>query len=209
MRADQDWCLACGAAVTTEVTGARGWRTPIVIVGGVLAVAAVALIIAFVQLSDNADTPAQAPPATATPAPATGQPTPQPTPAAPATTPTPAPSGQATPAPSGTPAPSPSASTTPAPSTGAVADWPAGKTAYTVILWSATTRKEAETKATQLQGAGAQGVGILHSDDYSSLRSGYYVVFSGQYGTDKEAQTAAQAAQGSAPGAYAKQVKPK
>jgi septal ring-binding cell division protein DamX len=206
MRTDQDWCLNCGAAVTTEVSGARGWKTPIVIVGAVLAVAAVALIVAFIQLSDNADQVAQTPAATATPAAPAGEPTPQATTAPPATTPAPAPSAAATPAPT----PAPGASATPAaPAAGTVAGWPAGKTAYTVILWSAGSRKEADTKATQLQGAGAQNLGVLHSDDYSSLRAGYYVVFSGQYGTDKEAQAAAQAAQGTAPGAYAKQVKPK
>jgi septal ring-binding cell division protein DamX len=201
MRPDQDWCLMCGAAVTTEISGARGWKTPIVIVGAVLAIAAIALVVAFVQLSDDADQAAQQAAATATPAAPAGQPTPEPTTAPPASSPT------ATPAPTDTPAPS----TTPAPpgGGGTFADWPAGTTAYTVILWSATSRKEAERKATELQGAGAQNLGILHSDDYSSLRAGYYVVFSGQYGTNDEAQTAAQAAQGQSPGAYAKQVKPK
>lgn len=198
LRADQDWCLNCGAAVTTEVSGARGWRTPIVIVGAVLALAAVALIIAFVQLSDDADQVAQAPPAQ-TPAPPAAAP--------PAATPAPSPTtAPASPLPSVTPG----ASATPAPTTATgTGTWPAGKTAYTVILWSATTRKEAETKATQMQSAGASGVGILHSDDFSSLRAGYWVVFSGQYGTSKEAQDAAAAAQGYAPGAYPKQVKPK
>jgi RNA polymerase subunit RPABC4/transcription elongation factor Spt4 len=204
MRPDQDWCLMCGAAVTTEISGARGWKTPIVIVGAVLAIAAITLVIAFVQLSDDADKVAQQPAATAAPAanpsPPT-QPTPAPTTAAPAASPTATPAPTDTPGAGATPSPSPSA--------GTFADWPAGTTAYTVILWSAASRKEAERKATELQGAGAQNLGILHSDDYSSLRSGYYVVFSGQYGTNDEAQTAAQAAQGQSPGAYAKQVKPR
>ena len=212
MRPDQDWCLMCGAAVTTEVSGARGWRTPIVIVGAVLAVAAIALIVAFVQLSDDADKVAQQPAVTATPAAPPGQPTPEPTTAPPATSPTGTPSAETTPEPTpdggGTSAPS-APSATPGAQTGGFADWPAGKSAYTVILWSATSRKEAERKATELQGAGAQDLGILHSDDYSSLRAGYWVVFSGQYGSNDEAQTAAQAAQGQSPGAYAKRVKPK
>jgi hypothetical protein len=200
MRPDQDWCLNCGAAVTTEVAGARGWRTPIAIAGAVLLVAAIALVIAFVQLSDDADKVAQAPAATATPAAPIGQPTPEPTAAPPATSPTASPTET-------TPSPTPTASAPPA--TGTFPDWPSGTTAYTVILWSAHSRKEAQDKATELQAAGQQNLGILHSDDYSSLRAGYWVVFSGQYDSNDAAQSAAQAAQSASPGAYAKQVKPR
>jgi hypothetical protein len=63
-------------------------------------------------------------------------------------------------------------------------------------------------KARPFQASG-HTVGILHSDDYSSLRAGYWVVFSGQYTSDSPAQAAAKAAQSAAPGAYAKQVRPK
>jgi hypothetical protein len=52
-------------------------------------------------------------------------------------------------------------------------------------------------------------VGILNSSDFSSLRSGYFVVFSNQYDTLGQAQKAAERAQDDAPGAYAKQVTPK
>ena len=162
-------------------------------------------MVAFVQLNDDDGAQvAQSP----TPAPsAAAPPVATPAPTAPPTTPAPG----ASPEPGATATPSPGAGTTPAPSptTGAFAAWPAGTTAYTVILWSATTRQEAETKATALQSAGQSNLGILHSNDYSSLRSGYWVVFSGQYDDQQAAQDAAQAAQSAAPGAYAKQVKPK
>jgi hypothetical protein len=204
LRPEQDWCLNCGAAVTTEVAGAPGWRTPIAIVGAVLLLAAIGLVFAFVRLSDNANQAASVPQPTAVApaAPAPAAPTaapPVPTPAPPAATATPAP-----PAATATPAPG----ATPAPATGAVPTWPAGKTAYTVIYWSAATRPEAEAKAKAFQAGGAT-VGILHSNDFSSLRAGYWVVFSGQYDTQQAAQAAATAAQAKAPGAYAKQVRPK
>src|SRR4051812_49650990 len=77
LRPDQDWCLNCGTAVTTEVAGAPGWRTPIAIVGVVLALAAIALAVGFIELSDDSERVAQAPATTVTPTP----------------TPTPAPAG--------------------------------------------------------------------------------------------------------------------
>jgi SPOR domain len=229
MRPDQDWCLNCGAAVTTEVSGARGWRTPIAIVGALLTIAAVALVIAFVKLSDDNKQVAQNPAATPTPAAVAPAPTPSVAPPA-GTGATPAPGDGTTPG--ATPAPGDGTTATPTPGaggetpgetppaggtgetpgtgsgTGSFAGWPAGTTAYTVILWSATSRKEAENKATALQAAGASSLGILHSNDFSSLRSGYWVVFSGQYDSNDEAQSAAQSAQATSPGAYAKQVKP-
>jgi len=209
LRPDQDWCLNCGQAVTTRIAGPPAWRSPIAIVGVVLLLAAVGLLIAFLELSSDGETVAQSPtptPAateaivpTATPSPDLGATV---TPGADGTlTPTPSPGAETTPSPTTTATPSPSAS-------GSFAGWPAGTTAYTVILWSATTRSEAESKATEFQAAG-QDVGILDSSDYSSLRGGYYVVFSGQYTDLDEAQNAADAVQSTAPGAYAKQVKPK
>ena len=227
----QDWCLNCGAAVTTEVAGAPGWRTPIAIVGVVLLLAAAALVFAFLQLSDNADKVAQAPPPAATPVVPTGPtgttgptgvvgaptgptgaitPTPSPSPSAtPSETPTPG----TTPAiPSITPSPStsPSPTLTPAPPTsgGTFADWPAGKHGWTVVMYSGTTRAAAEAKASSYQSQG-KSVGILHSNDYSSLNPGYWVVWSGQYDSKSQATSAAKGLQSTAPGAYAREITPK
>jgi hypothetical protein len=211
LRPEQDWCLNCGAAVTTEVAGAPAWRAPIAIVGAVLVVAAIALVIAFIKLSGDSQQIAQAPAPTpvATAAPVVPAPTPVPGVVA---TATPEATLPAVPGASATPVPTPDSTVDPGstttPVTGSFADWPAGKTAYTVIMWSATTRSEAEAKAKTFQAAGST-VGILHSNDFSSLRSGYWVVFSGQYDALSAAQAAAAAAQATAPGAYAKQVKPK
>jgi septal ring-binding cell division protein DamX len=77
-----------------------------------------------------------------------------------------------------------------------------------VVLFSSTRKAEADDKA---QGFADQGksAGVLDSDDYSSLRPGYWVVFSGQYETQEEAQSAAEGFGSAAPGAYARQVTPK
>ncbi len=52
----QDWCLACGADVGTRIASAPGWRGPIAVVGGLLAIAVIALVLALVELAGNAET---------------------------------------------------------------------------------------------------------------------------------------------------------
>jgi hypothetical protein len=47
---------------------------------------------------------------------------------------------------------------------------------------------------------------VLHSDDFSSLRKGYWVVFAGQYPDQKAAQAAAKSRGGDA---YARRVVPR
>jgi len=219
LRPDQDWCLNCGAAVTTAIAGAPGWRTPVAVVGVVLCLAALGLLFAFLELSDDTEQVAQAPTPTPTAAPAgpTG-PTANTGPTGPTRTPT-GPSGpKGTTPPKGTTGPSgptgatgatgPRPSPTASPPSGSFADWPAGRTAYTVILESATTREGAERRAREIQQRG-RTVGILNSSNYSSLRPGYWVVFSGQYDTLSEAQNAAEGFRSIEPEAYARQVKPK
>lgn len=223
LRPGQDWCLNCGAAVTTQLAGASGWRTPIAIVGIVLALAAAALVFAFLQVSDDADrqvaqgpgttpTPAPAIPGVVTPVPgATPGVTPIPGVATPATTPIP---GVATPAPLPSAAPTPFPTVNPVPSPaattsgpiGSVASWPTGTTAYTIILLSGKNKAAAEKKAKEFADQGLN-TGVLNSSDYSSLRPGYWVVFSGQYDTREAAKTAADGIRDKAPQAYPRQIK--
>jgi hypothetical protein len=206
---DQDWCLNCGAAITTQVAGATGWRTPLAIVAAVLLIAAAALIFAFVELSGEADKAANKPIASAPTGPSGVIPTPT---TAPPTGPS-GPTGITIPTgPSGASGPSgpidsatPSApSPTPAESIGR---WPDGKDGYTVILFSETSYSSAKAKARTV--SGLPDVGILDSDKFSSLRGGYYVVFSGEYDSLARAEKEADSARSQAPGAYAKQVTPK
>lgn len=201
---DQDWCLNCGAAVTTHVAGAPGWRTPVAIVGVVLLLAAAGLLVAFLELSDDADRVARAP-VTTTPA-AVDTPDPAPDPAGPtgAIGSVTGPTGSDIPAPDPTLSPPATGGTT---GTATIESWPAGKEAWTVILKSASSRSEAETRARELQEQGTT-VGVLESKDYSSLRAGYWVVFSGQYENQEAAQEAADGLKAKVPEAYARFVKP-
>jgi sporulation related protein len=201
LRPDQDWCLNCGTAVTTEVAGAPGWRTPVAIVAVVLLIAAGALVFAFLEISDDAERQAQAP--TPTPAATTAPPASTP---APTESSTPVPTPPVT-APSATPEPGASPTPTTAPESTATT-WPAGREAWTVVLFSSARKAEADAKAKDFAGQG-KTVGVLDSDEYTSLRPGYWVVFSGQYETQEEAQSAAEGFGDSAPGAYARKVTPK
>jgi hypothetical protein len=191
----QEWCLNCGAAVGTRVVAAPGWRTPIVIAGVILAIAAIAIAIAIVQLADDTDQVGQTQPA-ATPSPVAATPVPETTPD-PALTPDPTlpeASGQETPEPTGTETPEPTGTETPEPTTESSgtgdAKWPAGKTGWTVVLASDSSEADARDKAKSFAADGISGVGVLDSDDFSSLKGGFWVVFAGRYDNQSKASDA-------------------
>lgn len=81
----------------------------------------------------------------------------------------------------------------PTTTTAGLTTWPAGKDGYTVVLRSVATsqgRGPADAEARRAINAGLPQVGVLNSSDYSSLRPGYYVVFTGVYDTLAQAQSA-------------------
>ena len=82
---DQEWCLNCGTDVGTRIAAPRGWRVPLAVVGGLLALALIAFVLALVEFAGNGEQITEVP-GTPTPAP----PVASPTPAAPTATPTPA-----------------------------------------------------------------------------------------------------------------------
>jgi septal ring-binding cell division protein DamX len=231
---DQEWCLNCGADVGARVAGAARWRVPVIIVGTLLVLALGAIALALIELADDDQQVAQAPPAQ------TAAPTPTPTPPQPPTGEQPAPgeagatpgasvpeasddataqgqSGTGTPENEGgstqngqvspTPAPSSGSTATPG-STATIASWPSGKTGWTVILESATSKRAADAKANELSGGGTT-VGVLHSDDFSSLNKGYWVVFSGTFDSKSAAQSALDGLKAKVPQAYARRVVPR
>ena len=184
----QEWCLACGADVGARVVPAPSWRGPVALVVGLLAVAALALILALVELAGDAEQVNEQPPGAATP-------TATPTAAA---TPTATPTFDSTTIPPATA----DESTTPE-----IADWPDGKDAWTVVLESAQTREAAETRAKELAAQGVP-VGILDSDNYSSLQANTFVVFSGQYDSKRAADQALQDLANQVTGGYVRHIIP-
>jgi hypothetical protein len=70
--------------------------------------------------------------------------------------------------------------------------WPAGKSGWTIVLDSVPTvngRVGAVAEAKQALRLGMKQVGVLDSSRFSSLHPGYYVVFSGIYDTEPQAQS--------------------
>jgi SPOR domain len=184
----QEWCLSCGADVGARVVPAPGWRGPVALVVGLLAVAALALILALVELAGDAEQVNEQPPGAATPTATPGA----------AATPTPTPTFDSTTIPPATA----DESTTPE-----IADWPDGKDAWTVVLESAQTREAAETRAKELAAQGVP-VGILDSDNYSSLQANAFVVFSGQYDSKRAADQALQDLANQVTGGYVRHIIP-
>lgn len=87
------------------------------------------------------------------------------------------------------------AGTADAAATDFTSDWPEGKSGYTVQLQTLPNDSGDTTAVTQAkQDAGSKGakdVGALNSDDYPSLDSGQYLVYSGVYlGKDGKAKAA-------------------
>ncbi|MGZ4310095.1 MAG: hypothetical protein ACXVRG_12260 [Gaiellaceae bacterium] len=89
--------------------------------------------------------------------------------------------------------PSTGGATTPAPNPNALATWPDGKSGFTNVLESlplTAGRDNALARARAAKRAGLPAVGVLVSAQYSSLHPGYYVVFSGIYGSQSQASAA-------------------
>lgn len=185
LEARQDWCLHCGAAVTTRIMRPPTWRAPLVAMAGVFLTAVAALIVAFFALSD--DDPSRT----------TGVVTPTPT-VTPTTTPTKptavpivpgtgGPAAEGTPPPGATPAPD--ESSTPAPAETEPDSWPQGQRAWTVVLLSDPSQAGADRRARTLA---AQDIptGVLRSNDFRDLPADRWIVFSGQYDDARAARVA-------------------
>ncbi len=71
--------------------------------------------------------------------------------------------------------------------------WPAGVSGWTIVLGSyPATAGESPALANAARAArsGLPDVGVLDSSNYASLHPGYYVVFTGRYGSEAAAQAA-------------------
>jgi len=210
----QEYCLECGLRlpVTHGVIPAlaTAWRRRIPWYPGdwiwpvlaLLVVAAVAAAVAIFATNDNGSatktraetgTPVPAGTATGPPPPAeTGTGTgPTPTESVPTTAPT-APQPQPPPAPSNQ-----------------LTEWPQGQNGWTIVLASipqSSGRSASVSAARKALAAGLSDVGVINSDEFSSLHPGYFVVFSGIYNSEREARANLDTAKASYPQAYARQI---
>ena len=84
--------------------------------------------------------------------------------------------------------------------------WPAGVTAYTVVLVTSSDRPAARRVAREAAQSGLEA-GLLRSDDYD-LGTGLWIVFAGRFDTQQSAESQAGNLSARYPGAYATLVKP-
>ena len=208
---DQEWCLNCGAAAETEVVEARGWRVPLYLGGGLVALAVIGVILAIVALASRNDVVAiptrrrrlrrrlrpgrrrrrwprprrcRARRRTRTPRRPCRRTRTRPRRSRRTRTP---PLRPRTPRRPSRRRPRPRRRT----GTGSTfPDWSGADGDYTIIIESAKSRSQAETVAQQAQDAGMADVGILDSSSYSSLNGGYQVVFTGVYTSKSDAEDA-------------------
>ena len=92
---------------------------------------------------------------------------------------------------------------------GGLTPWPQGQNGWTVVLTSipqSSGRAAATGAARKASDAGLTEVGVLNSSGFSSLHSGYYVVFSGVFSSEQEARSALDTAKSSYPQAYVRQI---
>jgi hypothetical protein len=99
----------------------------------------------------------------------------------------------------------PAAAAAPAQPAAFTSDWPSGKDGYTVQLQTlpkdGTQPDQVAAAKAAAQSNGAAGVGALDSDSFASLDPGSYLVYSGAYGTRKQAARALQGLKTKFPGA--------
>jgi hypothetical protein len=103
--------------------------------------------------------------------------------------------------------------TAPEPGTSAPAGrtvWPASERGWTIVLVSFPKtfgRVQALQTATHAAKAGLDEVGVIDSSRYASLQAGYFVVFTGIYGSQTDADAAvATARQAGFAGAYSREI---
>jgi len=92
-----------------------------------------------------------------------------------------------------------------APVTAGIPAWPTHRDGFTVVLLSAGDQASARDFARNARKDHVDA-GVLHSDDYSSLEKGFWIVFSGVYKSRGSADRAAARLKGRFSGSYAQFV---
>ena len=203
----QEYCLDCGLRLPAEATGVvaalgGAWRRRLRwypgdwmwVVLGLLGIAALGAGLAV--LASRGGPAPETIVATTSPGVTTRQ----------AVQTTPVPTAAAQPGP---PAAPPPAAQNPPPARQQLREWPANQRGWTVVLRSDTSAQVARSEAREALGSGLRDVGVIESSDYSSLHPGYFVVFSGIYDDQGDAETALAGAEDAGyPEAYVRPVSP-
>lgn len=97
----------------------------------------------------------------------------------------------------------------PPPASTELIEWPPGQNGWTIVLASVPQSQGRAGPTREARRALSQGlsdVGVLNSSEFSSLHPGYFVVFTGIYGSEGEARGALDQAKSFYAQAYARQI---
>lgn len=204
-------CLECGSRIALGYRKPPTWRLPAAIIGVVALVILGLLLLGIHEITSSANNEVSRDQAAERPNPAKGPAVASGEPAAPQSR---APAKKAKPAKkAATPKskaakPKPKPEPKPAPvASGSVRTWPAGTSAYAVVLVSTDSRANAEKVAKRAVREGVDGAGILRSDDYPNLGRGLWISFGGVYKEKAKAEKDAKRFDRGFPGAFVQFVK--
>jgi septal ring-binding cell division protein DamX len=156
-------CLECGARLALDYRRPRGWKPAAAVIAVVLLLAGAAFAITLIAVDDDAKDEVAATKA-----------------------------GQAQPAKPAAKEKAPAKAEKPratTPVTGGIPGWPTHRDGFTVVLLTAGDEASARDFARNAR-RGDVDAGVLHSDDFSSLGRGFWIVFSGVYRTRDQAERA-------------------
>lgn len=187
-------CLECGSRISLSYRRPPSWKIPLAITIGILLLAGAGAVIAYRTFDDEAEREVAANPVRVKDR-AAGQEDPpaggggdRPATAAQER----AGEAKATdPAGSSPAEPGAGASTEPLKKEGELYTWPGDLEAFTVVLLSNEDRPSATAFAESVAASSSEKIGVLRSDDFESLPTGFFLVFAGRYPDRSAADTAA------------------
>ena len=196
-------CLECGSRIALAYRRPPSWKVPVAISVVLLLAAGAGAVLAYQAIDDEAEREAAATPAKVD-EPDTGDASAKPAnPAGDARTEVETEASET--AQAGAPEPKESAD-------GLVKDgplytWPRSLQGFTVVLLSNEDRPSAAAFARSASQTRRERIGVIRSDDFATLPTGFFVVFAGKYDKRPEADRSAARLGEAFPGAFAQAVR--
>jgi septal ring-binding cell division protein DamX len=197
-------CLECGSRITLAYRKPPSWKVPAAISAVVLLLAAAGAVIAYRAIDEDAEREVAANPAKVDEKRAEEEPA--------ATETTPEDETEAETEAETSPEPKPEPKPEPPAADGLVRDgplykWPRSLKGFTVVLLSNEDRPSAATFARSAAQTRKEKIGVIRSNDFVTLPTGFFVVFAGKYDNRAQADRAAALLGRDFPGAFPQAVR--
>ena len=180
-------CLECGSRITLSYRKPPSWRVPVAIIGLVMLLAAAGAYFGLNAVTDDAENEVNSKPARLDQAASNSGNTDK---ASADKDSTPNKGAKAKPKKKPKAKKKPKPEPAPITTAGGIQSWPRDRVGFTVVVLSAEDRPTARKFAASANKRGAR-LGVIRSDDFKSLPTGFYIVFSGSYKNRAQAEKAA------------------